>query len=101
MPTPYTMKFIIMVWLAFFARRQAGFDDREAGLHEHDEEAGDERPHEVGRDHDSGRPTLTTSSNRQALLRVGHGDVGRRVPVIVPAGSPAALSSGFGRRRRP
>ena len=35
------MKFIIMVWLAFFARHKTGFDDRESGLHEHDQEAGD------------------------------------------------------------
>ena len=50
MPTPYTMKFIIMVWLAFLARHRPGLDDREARLHEHDEEAGDERPDEVDRD---------------------------------------------------
>jgi hypothetical protein len=30
--------------------RKAGLDHREAGLHEHHEEAGDERPHEVDRD---------------------------------------------------
>ena len=45
------MKFIAMVWPAFLARHRPGFDQREAGLHEHDQEAGDQRPHEVDREH--------------------------------------------------
>ena len=50
------------------------FDDREAGLHEHDEEPRDERPHEVGRDQvaaDRADDVL----NREAFLRVGHRNV--------------------------
>ena len=77
MPTPYTMKFIIMVWLAFFARPKPGLDDGEAGLHEHDEEAGDERPDEVDRD-----LVLADEADhvadREADLRVADGDVADR-----------------------
>ena len=76
MPTPYTMKFIIMVWLAFLARQRPGLDDGEAGLHEHDEEAGDQRPDEV--DGDLVLADLVDEvGDRQTLFRVGHGDVGR------------------------
>ena len=44
------MKFIIMVWLAFFARHSPVSTARESGLHEHDQVAGDQRPHEVDGD---------------------------------------------------
>ena len=66
MPTPYTMKFIIMVWLALFARHEARLDDREAGLHEHDEEAADQRPGEV--DGDLVLPDLIHEVARSSVL---------------------------------
>ena len=75
MPTPYTMKFIIMVWLAFLARHRPGLHDGEAGLHEHDEEAGDQRPDEV--DGDLVLADLVDDvGDRQPLLRVADRDVG-------------------------
>ncbi len=46
----YTKKFIMYVWFAFFARVQARFHHGEARLHEHDQEAGDQRPDEVDGD---------------------------------------------------
>ena len=55
---------------------QAGLDDGEPGLHEHDEEAGDQRPHEV--DGDLVLADLVDDvGKRQALLRVADRDVGR------------------------
>ena len=36
------MKFMAMVWAAFLARVKPGLDQGEAGLHEHDQEAGDQ-----------------------------------------------------------
>ena len=74
MPTPYTMKFIIMVWLAFFARARPGLDDGEAGLHEHDEEAGDQRPDEVDGDQVLA-DRVDDVVDRQALLHVADRDV--------------------------
>ena len=44
------MKFIAIVWAAFLARRQARLHHRESRLHEHDQEAGHQRPDEVDGD---------------------------------------------------
>ena len=38
------MKFIAIVCAEFFARHKPRFHHREAGLHEHDQEAGDQAP---------------------------------------------------------
>jgi hypothetical protein len=64
---------------------QAGFDEGKASLHEHDEEARDERPHEV--DGDLVLPDLIDDvRERQALLGIADrnvGDVaGNRAPWI-------------------
>ena len=81
------MKFIIMVCAAFFARREAGFDHREAGLHEHDEEAGDQRPHEVDGDlvvadgvHDFAERRVRRLLDRDVLGRAGRAPSGRSSP---------------------
>ena len=44
------MKFIAIVWAAFLARVRPGLDQREAGLHEHDQEAREQGPHHVRAD---------------------------------------------------
>ena len=44
------MKFIDMVWAAFLARVKPVSTIAKPGLHEHDEEAGDQRPDEVDGD---------------------------------------------------
>ena len=75
MPTPYTMKFIIMVWLAFLARQRPVSTIAKPGLHEHDQEAGDQRPDEV--DGDLVLADLVDHvGDGQAFLGVGYGDVG-------------------------
>src|SRR5437870_6726761 len=43
-PQPYTKKFIMYVWFAFFTRVSPDSHHGEARLHEHDEEAADEGP---------------------------------------------------------
>ena len=47
--------------------REAGLDQREAGLHEHDQEAGEQRPHDVDRD-------LVVADGLHDLARVGLAD---------------------------
>ena len=83
-----------MVWLAFFARAQPGFDDGEAGLHEHDEEARDQRPHEVDRDLVLADLTHDVA-DRQPLLHVPDRDVRR-----VARDRSTGVAFGFVRRRR-
>ena len=42
-------KFVVITWAAFFFWREAGLDEREAGLHEDDEHGADDDPQQVGR----------------------------------------------------
>ena len=44
------MKFIAIVWPGVLRAAQARLHQRESRLHEHDQEAGDQGPHEVDRD---------------------------------------------------
>ena len=65
---------------AFFARHRPGFDHREAGLHEHDQEAGDQHPHHVDREQVVGDAVVETG-NRQCGRIIVTGAGGRRGPV--------------------
>ena len=79
------MKFMLMVCAAFLARREPGLDHREAGLHEHDEEAGDQRPHDV-----DGDLVVADGVHHFGQRRVGRVLDRRRrppVPVAAPVGS--------------
>ena len=78
------MKFMLMVCAAFLARREPGLDHREARLHEHHEEAGEQRPDDV--DRDLLWPTVSMTSVRSA--RSGSLDgTSLAVPVVAPVGS--------------
>ena len=70
---------------------QAGFHQREAGLHEHDQEAGDQRPHEVDRD------AVVADGVRQLhgqRLRLGlRGVIVERLLGVVVGGRPCSCPS--------
>ena len=63
---------------------EPGLDHREAGLHEHDEEAGDQRPHDV--DGDLVVADGVHHLGQRRILRVLDGHV-LAVPVAAPVGS--------------
>ena len=73
------MKFMLIVWAAFLARVKPGLHHREAGLHEHDEEAGEQRPDEVDGDlvvtdsvHHFGNGRILRILDGDVLGRAGH-----------------------------
>ena len=87
----YTKKFIMYVWLAFFTAAEARFHHREARLHEHDQEARDQRPYEV--DGDFVLPHLVGNVGQRHALVESAAGTSLMVPVIVPPGSPLARSA--------
>ena len=73
---------------------EPGFDDREAGLHEHDQEAADQRPDEVDGDPVLARPVHEVGDRQPAFE--SDTVTSDAVPVRPPSGSPLARSSALG-----
>src|SRR5207244_3425095 len=94
MPTPYTMKFIIMVWLAFFARANpVSTMAKPACMNMTRKPVTSVQTKLVAIRF---WPTALTTSWIVSPFFMSATGISAAVPVSVPPGSPAAFSSGFG-----
>ena len=73
--------FMAIVCAGVLRAAQAGFDHREPGLHEHDQEAGDQHPHHVDREQVVGDAVVETGNRRRAAGSSSPGDADRRRPI--------------------